>query len=262
LVVVQHIDMRERAQSPGREPLVPKVSIVLPSYNTGTALRRTLFELLDEVESRGGDVEVIVVHDGSTDGSEHALDDVEDPRVRSVRRVTNGGKGEAIRQGFALSCGSYIGFMDSDGDIAPRSIQAFLQVIDEGEADVISGSKSHPDSHIEATLVRRLYSVSFRLLTRVLFGLRVHDTQTGIKFVRADLVKSVLRRMSERGFAFDVELFVALSQSRELRIVELPVEIRKRTGSTIRLRSIVRIAFDVARIYLRLRRGAYQPSAY
>ncbi|MGC8481123.1 MAG: glycosyltransferase [Acidimicrobiales bacterium] len=258
--MAQQIDMRERAEFPGREMPVPTLSIVLPSYNTGDALRRTLFELLDEVDSLGEGVEVIVVHDGSTDGSEKTLDDVEDPRVRTLHLVNNAGKGEAIRQGFALSRGSYIGFMDSDGDIAPRSIQAFLRVIAEGEADVISGSKSHPDSHIEATLVRRLYSVGFRLLTRVLFGLRVHDTQTGIKFVRADLVKSVLGRMSERGFAVDVELFVALCQTGELRIVELPVEIRKRTGSTIRLRSIVRIAFDVARIYLRLRRGVYQPS--
>lgn len=259
--MAQQIGFRVRSESTDRERHVPKVSIVLPSYNTGSALRRTLLDLLEEVSARGEDVEVIVVHDGSTDGSERTVDDVNDPRVRILRLAHNSGKGEAIRKGFALSRGSYIGFMDADGDIAPSSIQAFLQVIDQGKADIVSGSKSHPNSQVEATILRRIYSQGFRLLTRALFGLRVHDTQTGIKFVKADRANAALGRMSERGFAFDVELFVAMSRGGELAVVELPVEIRKRTGSTIRLRSIVQIAVDVVRIYLRLRRGEYEPMA-
>jgi hypothetical protein len=119
--------------------------------------------------------------------------------------------------------------------------------------DLVVGSKRHPESQVRYPVVRRLYSLGYRRLVRVLFNLRLEDTQTGLKFVRGDVLAVLLPLMTEERFALDLELFVLARRLGFDQLIELPVRIDKRPGSTVSLRSVRSIMIDTLGIYWRLR---------
>ena len=229
------------------------VSIVVPAFNPGVRLRPTVVGLLAVLRDEGCTSEVIVVSDGSTDESIASLDGLAAASLVVVEHSRNRGKGEALRTGFGRSQGRYVGFLDADGDIAPSTLRSFLALARLYEPDVILGSKRHPLSEVQYPPLRRFYSTIFQIMTRVLFRLNVRDTQTGVKLVHRSVLEAVLPRMGERGYCFDLELFVVARQLGFKRFLEAPVRIEVRFSSTISLRSVIRMFRDVWRIFWRHR---------
>lgn len=227
------------------------VSIVVPYYNPGPQLGLTVRRMVEVLEEAGVSFEVIAVSDGSTDGSEASLssNDV----VRQVTLARQAGKGQALRVGLAMGHGRYLGFLDADGDLSPELLAPFVQVMRESTPDIILGSKRHPQSVVQYPPLRRVWSWGYQQLIRMLFHLSVQDTQVGIKLVRRDVVAAVLPRMVERRFAFDLELFVVARDLGYHRLVEVPVRIEERFGSTISLRTVVEILNDTLAVFYRLR---------
>ena len=121
------------------------LSVVIPFYNPGDALRPTVQRLVDLAEEAGLDYEVIAVSDGSTDGSEASIEGLA-PSVRVVVSPTNLGKGAALHRGFALAHGRYVGFVDADGDIDPRHVVDYFHAARAGDHDVVYASKRHAES--------------------------------------------------------------------------------------------------------------------
>ena len=201
------------------------VSFVLPAYNEGEFIERVLDRLDSSVDGHGFRYEVVVVDDGSVD----------DTRLRALRyaagnghvRVVgcdrNVGKGFAVRAGFWKAVGDAVVFVDSDLDVDVGQVKRFVDALRFG--DIVVGSKWHRDSVVEVSFVRGLLSRGFNVLVRLLTGVRVGDTQTGIKAVRRDAFCEVFRRLSVKRYAFDVELLV-LAGVFGLRVVELPVELK------------------------------------
>lgn len=235
------------------------LTVVVPYFNPGDRVRETVDELVRTLTATGASFEVIAVSDGSTDGSEQALSGLAQPLVRTVRLQRNQGKGEALRVGFEMGRGRFLGFIDADGDLPPDQIATLAALTHHAEEppDVVLGTKRHPRSEVVYPLLRRLYSWGWQQLVLVFFGLRVRDTQTGLKLVRREVLADVLPRMVERRFAFDLELLVVARRLGYHRFVEVPVRIRQRFGSTVSPRAVAGMLFDLLAIFVRLRLGTY-----
>ncbi len=185
-----------------------KISVVMPAYNEAQFIEQNIVETVQTCESFGYDFEVVVVDDGSPDDTHAraAKAHLRHPeRVRVVRYDRNLGKGSALSCGVSYATGKYIVFLDADMDLHPEQLPVFFEIMDLDAADAVIGSKWHPASHVQYPRLRRVYSIAYYMLVRLLFGLPLRDTQTGLKLFRTALLKDVLPRMVERKFAFDIE---------------------------------------------------------
>ncbi|MBB4762007.1 glycosyltransferase family 2 protein [Amorphoplanes digitatis] len=237
-----------------------ELTVVVPFYNPGPALRRTVERLVACLTDARVAFEVIAVSDGSTDGSAQTLGGLAGVRVIDI--PINQGKGAALHRGFASARGAWIGFVDADGDIDPQHLVDYLAVARTGGHAVVYADKRHAGSVSGASGFRKLVSVSYSTLVTGLFGLDVRDTQTGCKIVRRDVLATVLPRLRERRFAFDLELFVAAGAAGIDDLKALPVRLEERVaGSTVTTKSIVRTIRDTFVIYGRLRDNHYRPTA-
>ncbi len=229
------------------------VTIVVPYYNPGPALRDTIDETVAVLTEAGVTFEVIAVSDGSTDGSDSTLAGLPDETVRRVVLEENQGKGQALQVGLAMGGGRYLGFLDADGDISPQLLSPFVSLMRLYEPDLILGSKRHPMSEVHYPWIRRAYSRGYQQLIRVLFHLEVRDTQVGIKLIRREVIEAVLPLLVERRFAFDLELIVVARDLGFVKLFEAPVRIEQRFTSTISPRAVVGMLVDTLGIFVRLR---------
>jgi glycosyltransferase involved in cell wall biosynthesis len=229
------------------------LTMVVPYFNPGTRLRVTVDSLVEVLLESGLSFEIITVSDGSTDGSADSLAGVAADVVRRVVLPRNWGKGQALRAGMALGRGRYLGFIDADGDLPAELLRPFVSLMRRHEPDILLGSKRHPQSVVHYPPLRRAYSWGYQQLIRVLFHLRIRDTQTGIKLVRRDVLAAVLPHMVEKRFAFDLELFVVARRLGYRRFIEAPVRINERFSSTISPRAVLLLLLDTLAIFYRLR---------
>jgi len=114
-------------------------------------------------------------------------------------------------------------FMDSDADINPKQVGHYVEALK--GADVVVASKWHPQSKVDTPLFRRVLSHGFNALVKLLVGLKLSDTQTGLKAIRRSAFVSVFPRLTVKRYAFDVEM-LALANLLRLKVVELPINIR------------------------------------
>jgi len=245
-------DRGPRPLSPLAEQAELDLTLVVPFYNPGETLRPHLEDMVRVLDATGADYEIIPVSDGSTDGSEKTLAGLP-ATVRPIINDTNYGKGHALNIGLNEGRGRYLGFVDADGDLPAELLVAFVNVVVEEAPEIAIGSKKHPESQVVYPFVRRAYSTGYQLLSRVLFGLSVRDTQTGLKLIRRDVLAESLPRMLEKRFAFDLELLVVAHRLGYRNVVELPVVIKERLTSTISWRSVVQVLSDTLAIAYRLR---------
>jgi len=231
-----------------------EISVVMPAYNPGDALRPAVDRCVDVMRAEGIGFELIVVSDGSTDGSMATLEGA-GPEVRIIELPANRGKGGALHAGFSRARGSWVGFVDSDGDIDPAHLVDYLKVGRETGADMVYANKKHRDSISASSPFRKVISLGFSSLVDALFSLGVNDTQTGCKLLRREVLADVLPRLRETRFAFDLELFVAASTAGYTTAVAAPVELKERmAGSTVSSSTITRTLKD-ALVVLARRRG-------
>jgi len=201
-----------------------ELSVVLPAYNEGHVIEKTL-ERVDSVVRRTGlRYEIVVVDDGSLDDTKRKVSDYanNNGHIKVVGYEKNIGKGHAVKTGFQCAKGNAVIFIDSDLDIDPQLILRYFEALI--QADIVIGSKWHPESSVEISLVRRLLSHAFNILVRLLTGVRLRDTQTGLKAVKKKALKKVFSRLAVSRYAYDVEL-LAVANLHGLRVVEMPVDI-------------------------------------
>lgn len=227
------------------------VTIVVPYYNPGASLRSTVEHMVRVLAASGMTFEIITVSDGSTDGSPFTLEGFPESVVRQVSLPTNTGKGHALRTGLGMGRGRYLGFIDADGDISPEFLASFVSVMQSEKPDIIIGSKRHPGSSVHYPPLRRLYSWGYQRLIQLLFHLNVKDTQVGIKLVDHAVIFEVLPLLRESRFALDLELLVLARRLGYTRIVEEPVRIKERFGSTISLKAVWLLLVDTIGLFVR-----------
>jgi O-antigen/teichoic acid export membrane protein len=228
----------------------PDLTLVIPTYNGGPALAKTVGSMLRVLNQLGRSFELIVVSDGSTDGSIQALADVT-PTIDILHYTRRQGKGVALRVGMTRARGRYVAFIDGDGDLDVAELKSFLALMDMYDPDMVIGSKRHPLSKVDYPTSRRAMSWCYQRLVRILFGLNVRDTQTGMKLIRRDVLDAVLPRMLEKRYAFDLEFMVVARRLGYSRFFEAPVRLDYKFESTVSPRAVFRILLDTAAIFYR-----------
>jgi glycosyltransferase involved in cell wall biosynthesis len=198
----------------------------------------------------GYEYEIIVVDDGSKDKTrDKALQYAAlDNHVKVVSHPRNMGKGAAIKTGFQHSTGELVAFIDSDLEIPPELLPPYLKALE--KADIAIASKWHPKSKVKTTPTRKMLSKSFYALTRLLTGVKVTDTQTGLKAFRREALEKIMKTQFVKRYAFDAEL-LAVANLLGYKIIELPVEIRLEAG--FNLIEIFRMTKDLFGIAYRLK---------
>ncbi len=202
-----------------------KLSIVVPVFNEARQITRNLDLLLDEVERYFEYFEVIVVSDGSTDGTNAKILSLKHPGVRPVIVEKNTGKGNAVRAGFQKAAGDYVLFIDGGMEIHPKEIRIFMGLMSLYECDIVVGSKRHPQSRVQYPWYRRFLSWCFQQVVRMLFKIDVTDTQVGIKLFRRDVVDAVLPYLEINRYGFDLELLSLAQHMGYGRILEAPIRL-------------------------------------
>lgn len=237
------------------------ISVVMPAYNPGDALRPAVDRCVSVMRENGIGFELIVVSDGSTDGSMATLEGA-GPEVKIVELPQNRGKGGALHAGFTRARGSWVGFVDSDGDIDPAHLVEYLRIGQQTGADMVYANKRHGGSISASSPIRKVVSFGFSTFVGTLFGLGVNDTQTGCKLMRREVMADVLPRLRETRFAFDLELFVAASTAGYTTAVAAPVELKERmAGSTVTKSTITRTLKDALTVLARRESTATYASA-
>ena len=231
----------------------PLLTLILPAYNAASYIGRSLHDVVNALEALGRPFEILVVSDGSTDGTPDKVREFFDPRVRLIHYRVNRGKGYAICFGVAHARGRLVGWLDADLDISPNVIVEAVRRFDEREIDAVIGSKRHPDSRVDYPLVRRILSWGFQLLVRLLFRIRVRDTQVGAKIFRGEMLATVVPLLLIKQYAFDLEVLAVGAEFGFDRIEEAPIQLDYRfTGTGITRQAVRRMFLDTLAIAYRI----------
>jgi glycosyltransferase involved in cell wall biosynthesis len=238
-----------------------KLSIVVPVFNEAHRLTENLDILIDEVESAFHNYEIIVVSDGSTDETNLKLHSFKHPGVRPIILVQNMGKGSAVRAGFEQASGDYVLFIDGGMEIHPKEIRIFMGLMQLYQADIVIGSKRHPQSRVEYPWYRRILSWVFQRLIHALFDVEVTDTQVGIKLFRREVIDAILPHLEIDRYGFDLELLMLAKVFGFANVMEAPIRLdyfntNTKSAPADMLR-VVRVGFhllaDTLKLYARKR---------
>ena len=202
-----------------------KLSVIVPAYNEGA----TIDTLLKRVLDTGVEMEVVVVDDGSSDGTPEILRSFEsDPRVVVVAHESNSGKGRAIRTGIAHVTGDVVLIQDADLEYDPGDYEVILREFDDPEVSVVYGSRRLMKSNRMSSLSFFLGGVTLTWITNALYGTGITDEPTCYKAFRSELLRDLPLKCE--GFEFCPEV-TALVAKRGIRIKEVPIHYYPRLKS-------------------------------
>jgi len=225
-----------------------RISIVMPAYNEADCIGRCVADVNEQFEAMSEDYEIIVVDDGSDDGTRKIIEELTDKKFKVVGYDRNQGKGHALKVGLSHATGQFAFLIDSDSEIHAKELLNYVDALE--SADFAIGSKRHPLSTVRTPTMRRFLSLGFNILERLLTGVNATDTQAGLKAARSSALYQVLPLLSVKRYAFDAEL-LAVASLFNFKIKELPVNIDlKATFST---RQVFRMLIDLLGIAYRLR---------
>jgi glycosyltransferase involved in cell wall biosynthesis len=201
------------------------LSIIIPVYNENKTIR----EILRRVQAMGAADEIIIVDDGSTDGTRLILKDLDNQGVvRVILHEKNQGKGAAVRTGIQAAKGDVMLIQDADLEYDPREYPNLLRPIQEGIADVVYGSRFLGGARRPILFWNMVANKILTLVTNILYNNILTDMETGYKVFRSSVVKDL--NLRARRFDFEPE-FTAKILKRKVRIFEVPISFNPREYS-------------------------------
>ena len=201
------------------------LSVVVPAYNEATTIRVVIEELVQVPHI----LEIVVVDDGSTDGTSFILDELasEYSQLRVIHHPKNKGKTTALKTGFMATHGDIVMVQDADLEYSPQEIPLVIEPILEGKADVVYGSRF---------LVRRASRVLYfyhylankfiTLLSDIFTNVNMTDVETCYKAFRGDIIRNMI--IKSKGFGFEIEVTAKVAKLK-CRIFEVPISYYGRT---------------------------------
>lgn len=236
---------------------VKLLSLVVPAYKQEKTIIGDIKLLSKALSSLPLDFEIIVVVDGFVDKTHEIAQKIKNDHVLVIGYEDNKGKGFAIKHGVEKAKGDIIGFIDAGMDIDPTEISIMLDIMEWNKADVVIGSKLHPESKVNYPLIRKIFSWGYRTLTHILFGFNVKDTQVGLKIFKKHVAKDVFSKIIVKRFAFDIEVLAVSYKLGYTRIYEAPIKLNFRGVGSISSTNFWRVIFwmlwDTAAVFYRLK---------
>jgi len=233
-----------------------KLSVLMPAYNKGEIVFEAITKVKEVLEDIGMKYEIVVVDDGSEDNTLKEIRRAEKKfeNVKVVHYDQNRGKGHALKYGFEFTKGDLVFFQDADTDLHPKQLKVFLEYMKKNNADVVIGSKKHPESKVNYSFNRRFLSWGYHMIIYILFNLHVNDTQVGSKLFKREVLGEVFPKIIVKRWAFDLEILVNVNKL-GYKIVEAPIDLKfKHFNSTIdrRLFSVIKnMLIDTLAIFYR-----------
>jgi glycosyltransferase involved in cell wall biosynthesis len=216
-----------------------KLSIVMPCFNE----RHTLREIVARVLAQPYDIELLIVDDGSTDGTRDILSDLAQqfPAIRVLLQATNQGKGAALRRGFQAATGDLVLVQDADLEYDPNDYRVLLEPILSNKADVVFGSRFLGGPHRVLYFWHSVANFMLTTMSNMVTDLNLTDMETCYKVFRREVIQSI--ELEEDRFGFEPEVTAKLARVPGIRIYEVPISYAGRTyaeGKKIGLKDAVR----------------------
>ncbi|MFH1888579.1 MAG: glycosyltransferase family 2 protein [Candidatus Omnitrophota bacterium] len=224
---------------------MPLLSVVVPVYNESNTIR----QILEKIISVPVDKEIIVVNDGSTDGTEKILSEIRHNNLKVIHHSGNRGKGAAFLTGLSHAQGEFIIIQDADLEYDPSDYLKLMAAMKDNGADIVLGARFTKGYH--GLWIHRFGNRLLTVLLNIIFKTRLNDCFTCYKLFRRDTINAL--KLREQSFTIETEI-IAKAAKRGLRILEVPVSYHPRSysqGKKIRckdgidaIRSIIRYRFS------------------
>lgn len=220
-----------------------KLSIIIPAYNEEKRIKKTLISYLKIFPKAN----FIVIADGCKDNTVKIV-----KRIKKRKNITlfapkeRLGKGGALIFGFKHVKSNTVGFIDADGSVPPKEFRKLVQNV--RKVDGVIASRHLKGSKISGIpAMRKILSVTFSLLVKLVFNLPFKDTQCGAKLFKKKMIKSLIPLVRSKGYIFDIELlYRAIKQG--YKIKEIPIEWRYSAGSKITIKSMMKMFFNLIKL--------------
>lgn len=196
------------------------IDICIPAYNESTVIGESLNEISRILINSNMKWRIIVSDDGSTDGTLDTITNLHIPRVHIISN-SHRGKGAAIVAAAKFSSADMFGFIDADISADPSELKKFIDIIKNGKSDIVIGSRLLDLKIVDRGLLRTSSSRFFNLLRKTILGIRVKDSQCGIKLMNP-AGRKILVKCIEQGWFMDLE-FLYKAEIAGLRITESPI---------------------------------------
>ena len=233
--------------------IIDELSVFLPVYNEEANIKSVVLAVREVLQDVAGDWELIIVDDGSTDGSANLIRELtkSDPRIRAVTHEVNEGYGASIASGLYESKYPWISFIDSDGQFDFAEITSFFKRQQETNADLVIGYYKKRQVSAFKIITSRLWELS----VFALFGLKVKDIDCGFKLISKKVIDAIPHLESKRGAFVSSELLIK-SKKAGFQIAQVPVTHYPRTkgaGTGRNLNVIIKSFADLFRLWRKLR---------
>lgn len=237
------------------------LSIVIPAYNESPRLARTFPHIIDYLNGLGCTYEVIVVDDGSTDGTGRAVTELAagNPSVKVISHEANYGKGRAVRTGMLAASGDYVIFADADLSTPIETVGPFLAHLSNG-CDVVIGNRRMTESRLEIRQprLREFLGSVFTRLTRLALRSKVTDQTCGFKGFTRRATREIFPRQTLSDWAFDAEI-LHIADRLGMSVYQQPVVWRDDAASKVKVaRACVRSLSGLVRIWYNGVTGKYR----
>lgn len=213
-----------------------RISVIIPAYNE----QATIGEIIKRVQKTGLVDEILVVDDGSQDGTRDILSELQERgEIRTVFHEKNQGKGAAVTTGFRHASGDVFIIQDADLEYDPRDYPGLLRPLEEGLADVVFGSRFLGAARRPTLFWHMVANKLLTLMTNILYDNILTDMETGYKVFRREVVADLT--IHARRFDFEPE-FTAKILKRKIRIFEVPITFNPRDyseGKKIKLQDAI-----------------------
>jgi dolichyl-phosphate beta-glucosyltransferase len=227
-------------------PDIPSLSVVVPCYNEEQRLPSTIEKIEAYLDKRGDNYELILVDDGSADGTRAVMDAaaVRHNAVRIAALPANRGKGRALAEGVKISRGTNVLVTDADLSTPINELEKLEAQLEAG-AGVAIGSRAIKGSRVELSqpVYRVLMGKAFNLIVQAVLLPGIWDTQCGFKLFRGDVAREVFAGLTTDGFGYDPEVLY-LAKKKGVRVAEVPVVWRNSAPTKV---SAVRSSLDMFR---------------
>lgn len=201
---------------------MPELTVVIPCYNEKDTIRT----IVDRVLQTGHDVEIIIVDDGSTDGTREILATLDHPRVKIALQPHNMGKGAALRRGFQEATGNYVVIQDADLEYDPKDYDVLLAPLRQGLCDVSYGSRYAAGWRGKSPFWHYFVNWIITTFGNLVNDLDLTDMESCYKCFRREVIQSV--PLKSNRFGFEPEVTAKLAR-RGVSIYEVPINYHRRT---------------------------------